>query len=845
MLLAQANRARNYIAKERFEDARENLLEELDEDSLASAEMYVLSTLYMIDSLPYYNVDSAYQLIREALYTFSYLDERAKSKLKKDGYDSTAYLAQQRYVEQMAFIPVKAENTEQAYIGYLKKFPFALQVDSATNLRNARAFETASAQNTYQSYQVFFTKYPNAIDAPKAIDRYEALLFQHYTKDQKLQSYKNFLTEFPETPYRDSCEQVIYLIETGANNRESLISFLEEYPQSVWNHRVINRLLYLDTEQALTLNDKSYVTKDSLEQAEKYIQIPTLLIPDEDSYGVIDLANNVLFDGFKDVSLSNRCQSELPFILGTVNGVEGVYSSSGVLIAKGQFISFNESANGYLNLANANGDVVLHASGKEEVIVANELSLVEPYVAYLSDGNWGLKSVTNRPMLEARYDSIFNIGQNIVLSRGGKIGIFSPATFIPLLDGGALEFILPYDEVYEFKSGLIHVMDGDFEALLNPDLSFNVPMNDQLIEEIDGGYFIDRGDSTFNSTLSNHWILGLDRNLAWQVVYSSNNVKLTFKNGKTFEFQEAELIGSNGVLVTDKDGRVMMFADSIVRPLNEYENIQALPRLGSSRESAHYVLSFNRRKLPAVLDQRGKKVRTNRFKKVYDLGSDFMLAEEGNSYTLIDNQGKTVIRGLDGAKVLRDGVVSIFSDREFGAYSRRYDVSISRAYDKPLVPLNDSLFVASMGGKYGVIGKQGDVYLPIQFDALETLNDTLLVADVNLTKTIINLKSRKTLVDRISDLKIVKSEAEKEIYIIERNGLFGIFSTRVGLILDPTFTGIDIIGPESKPVYRAEKFIDEADLYILLYYNSAGKLFKKIVLSSEQYDSMICLVDVQ
>ena len=73
-----------------------------------------------------------------------------------------------------------------------------------------------------------------------------------------------------------------------------------------------------------------------------------------------------------------------------------------------------------------------------------------------------------------------------------------------------------------------------------------------------------------------------------------------------------------------------------------------------------------------------------------------------------------------------------------------------------------------------------------------------------------------------------------------RNGQYGVFSDKKGLILDATFSELSNIGTNLAPVYRAEKYIDEADLYILLYYDQEATLFKKLVLSANQYEALNC-----
>jgi hypothetical protein len=839
--MSQAKRAQNQLAKQKYADAYQLLVKGVSKDSLASAESFVLSQLFMVDSSGYYNIDSAYYYAERAIADFSGSDVKTQSRLEKDGFEDSAFVVQRQIVETAAFKLTKLADTEVDYSQYLVSYPLALQKDSAITFRNARAFETAQELNTFNGYKQFFNTYPNASEVPEAKKRYEKLLFEYHTADGKLSSYELFIKDYPDTPYRDFCERKVFDIRTGANTPEAYHDFMARYPQSVWRRRAENMLFHLLEVAPVDLDGLVIAQSDSLKEVLELQQQEIILVPNEDEYQLINVQNEIILDGLEQVAQSFKCTQPTDFIFGERQGIIGLFGINGALIAKVSAEDVGDEGFGFVKTISMESQQLVHKSGINlEQLKHNQVELVYPYAAYKNQQGWGLMSVTGRPMLPEEYDSIYTMGDNIVLLKNGKTGIFPPDTFIPLLDGNEVALTFPYDDIELFSTALLWVLKEDQEGLLNADLGFVLPLADQLIEPLDSGYFIDRGDSIYDSTYDDRWFTSRESNSDWSITHTSSKDIVVYQNDATMEFQQAALIGSHGLLVTDSLGITVMFSDSLQQVLNDTESIEALGSLGTAHSSSHYKLSYSGKKLPEILDLVGKKVRTSRYQKVYDLGTEYLLAETRKKFVVLDNYGRVVLKNLDGAKLLSEGVLSIFTDREFGVYSRLKIINIPRQYDRALVPLNDSLFIASKNEKYGIVNALDEVFLPFQFSDIKPYNDSLLVVTTNYVQAFINLNSKRTLIDRLSSFELMFNRPNEEILLIERNGNYGIFSTRRGLILDPTFSEVLNIGSTIAPIFRATKYISEADLFILLYYNANGELFKKVVLSAQQFDRLNC-----
>ena len=837
----QARRAQNLMEKEKYEAAYELLLKSTGKDSLASAEKFVLSQLFMTTNYSLYNVDSAYAYILASLEDLENSDDKTVSRLEKDNFDDEA-LNQQKYViEIIAFQSAREIHTEQAYITYLKEYSTSIQVDSAITFRNAVAFENASKRHTYIGYKSFFENYPGAKEVVEARDRYERLLFEKHTQDGKLASYINFLSNYPNTHYRSICERQIYIISTGTNQVADYVSFIRKYPKSYYSLAGMDMLYHLSKYDSLVLIYPQLTISDSLIEAVSLAQETMILVPNEDKYQFVNLFNRIILDGLSWVEESLKCSPPDDVILATRDSVTGLYGRNGELIHEGEFTSTEVIDHGYIFVSESSGVKLTHKSGGLPGQKSHRnLLLTFPFLAYQDDDKWGMLSTTGLPILSEAYDTIYNFHNNILVQKDGKMGVFPHYTFFPALDGNAINIDLSFDSIEPVDNNYLLIAAGQQEGLMNRQLEFVVPMADQAIDIIENGYFIERGDSIFNSTFSDKWFIEIADNESWSIGRTKTVDLVKYGVASTFLFDEAQLLGTYGLLASRNDSTFLMLDDSSKLLIKSNQKIKALPMLSTSEKSGHYSLTIANKKLPDILDRFGKKVNLPRFIKVFDLGEEYLLVQNRKNYSIFDNYGKPLLKNIDGASYLGEGLLSVFTDRKFGLFSKQDSVNIPMMYNKHLQQISDTLFIAQLENKTGIVNKENETILPFQYSAIIPWNDTLVFVKMGYRQAIVNLQTKRTLVDQLSGWEPMFENKDEQFIKLMRNGQYGIFSSKKGLILDATFSEVSNIGTNLAPVYKAEKYIDEADLYILLYYNRDATLFKKLVLSADQYKALNC-----
>ena len=92
----------------------------------------------------------------------------------------------------------------------------------------------------------------------------------------------------------------------------------------------------------------------------------------------------------------------------------------------------------------------------------------------------------------------------------------------------------------------------------------------------------------------------------------------------------------------------------------------------------------------------------------------------------------------------------------------------------------------------------------------------------------------------LNSYREISSPDDTKFYLAENDTGFGVLGTRSGQLINLTFTDIINLGFDNRPIYFAEKYIPEADLYIVIYYSQDGKLLRKQVFSSQEYSKIYC-----
>jgi outer membrane protein OmpA-like peptidoglycan-associated protein/Tol biopolymer transport system component/uncharacterized protein YegL len=228
------------IKKQKFEKIESILTKEFSKNPNSCHANYVQGILFNSKAYSKFNPEVAYSSFNTALSNYYMLDEKERSKCDKEGIlpdsilrhrnescDFGLEIAQKVYTiesfqhfidvfkdagdqmkvailrrDELAFIAATTANTEEAYIGFLEKYPSAVQRPDAIVLRDERAFEKAKLIERSSAIIEFLTKYPNTHLKKDAEFEKNKLLFKEQT-DGTIAGYIRFCSKNEASEFYD------------------------------------------------------------------------------------------------------------------------------------------------------------------------------------------------------------------------------------------------------------------------------------------------------------------------------------------------------------------------------------------------------------------------------------------------------------------------------------------------------------------------------------------------------------------------------------------------------------------------------------------------------------------
>ncbi|HHL52432.1 MAG TPA: hypothetical protein ENJ39_03575 [Flammeovirgaceae bacterium] len=840
--MGQARRAFNLMEKGRYEEAREVLQRGIAKDSLDAAARLVLAQLFFTEEYPDYSIDSAYYYVLAARQTYDSLESKEQEKLDKAGLGQAAGQTLQRSIEKVAFARAKQQDSEEAYLAYIQQFSASPLLDSAILLRNRAAYRQAKATHTYQAYRSFLDKYPAADEAAEAQKWYELLLYQHLTADGKLASYRQFIREYPHNRHRLEAEKHVYDIVTGANTPEALQAFMKEVRHGPLYRQAALRLYSMlppgRQDSLLKTGFFDQPLRDSIRHMHLLQQ--HLLVPayQQGYYLLLDTAGHSRLRHLPALGQADKCgRQEAGLVLVPGQGVLALDSS---VLTQEPVTGLSAQGLGLLRLKTAKGYFFITRSGwRDNPHYFSNAHLTGRYIAFRSDGGWGLESITGRALLAPHCDTLFAFHNLMAFRAMGRWAVVPQEALIPMLDNEPVSWPYEYDTLAAAGQYLL-VGRYDSLGLLNSSGKLVVPLAPQLIEVDGAEYFVDRGDSIMDSSVAKRWYRDIYRNEDWLLAVKDSTTEVFYHGKRLLQAKEARTLGLSAALISLNDTLYCYFTDTARIRLQPDDIVVPVNRMDTNSLARHYVLTNAKTGKKTVFNRQGQTVEVGAFDKLIDLGATYILSRQRRGYHLLDDSGRVLLTRLEGAVSLGREYVAFVQKGLFGLYSQPDSVLIEPAYERPPRPYSDSVFVIARDGHYGLLSNRDTLLTPVIYKEIRYLNDSIAGLNHNFRWLFWHLGKGAVLLDNISDYQAYRVGDEVYFKVLKGVG-YGIWSPGQGLVLNPTFTEITVWTKDRQVLFVAEKWVEEADLVILLYYNGTGKLVHKSILSTAEYQRLQCV----
>lgn len=841
-LLAQLNQARiaqNRLQSGKWESAYRLLKKSIRKDTTDIESQVVLTQWFLTAGNPGYQVDSADYYIRKSAYIFDSFSVRERERIQRFPVDSVVLNSLRRQIDSLAFDEAKKINSEQVYNRFLARFPKARQVLQAVELRDEVSYLNALKENSYTSFQQYLQKYPNSLRATEAKARYEKLLFEEKTRDKKLNSYQTFVEQYPASPYLPQVHKQIFGIMTASGDPEKFLQYLEAYPTTQMAGHARNILFHLYNEWEEKIPEP--ILTDSLLNVLAIDKQDWVTIYKNGLFGFMDqTGKEVLAPQFDDIEDNYKCQTIREDIL-TLK--EGTYSRTGKKLADAG-TEVTSIGYGFLTLEMENCVQVIHKSGLSIIpsCYQNFKLAGGNFIVAYRDEEADLFTLTGRPLVVAGLTDVHDVEGVLVLERLSKKILVTPNQLAAVADGQALPDQFVFDDVVALAKGLLRVRNGALEGIMNSKLEFTVPLDRHTLVQTPFALLETRPTGTLVHNLSNDlngkvWHK-VTYHQQWLLLTAEGRTQLYHIPSKKMASVKADSVWFEQRLAfVQSDNRVQVFLSATrVIDLQPEAKIKFI----AARDSVQYFYTESRNKRTIFNLTDGEQKFVTEFEVSESIG-DYFIVSKGGKKGLLNGLGKVVVPVEMETLVLSpEGQLSILKNRKFGLFDFSQRKLIKPVYERNLVPLNTSYLIAFREGKYAIVSWDMKPLTPFEYDEVVFWKDNQIWVKQNRQWMLIDFQTGEISMDKVRAFTWIRKDDSEKIIRIQRENFFGIISNTHGVIIQPTFHDVVNLGTDDSPFYFTEKQVEEAGIYVIIYYNANGKLVRRQALEEEEYEKLMC-----
>jgi hypothetical protein len=305
------------------------------------------------------------------------------------------------------------------------------------------------------------------------------------------------------------------------------------------------------------------------------------------------------------------------------------------------------------------------------------------------------------------------------------------------------------------------------------------------------------------------------------------------KDGKVLknQFDSVSLPAPQVLFAQIKSQQELIFVDGKSIPAKDRQ-IRQLP--GEEGMSGYLWLGDNRE--ATVYDPQGEKVLETRYSDLRVIDEDLfgikvsgksgVMTTKGRlllqpSYDLIqkkDNQLYTLKFGQIGNVDLETG--TIFDNEYEAAFEKKY-----------------GYFSTVLDGKYGLLNENKEEVFDFDFESIEVISDSLAWVKTDTTWVMLTLPDRKIRMDGITRFAPMEVDGYYKVYSARG---FGIMTAEGKFLFNPVYSDVVVLQSESQLLFRAENYFQEAEYYIVVWYDTEGRKVYSNAYRTRDYEMLYC-----
>ncbi|HTJ51694.1 MAG TPA: WG repeat-containing protein, partial [Cyclobacteriaceae bacterium] len=825
------------IHKQKWDKVESQLIKVIKKDSVNAVARYVFSLYFLDAQNPRHQTDSAYRYATRALTDFTAAQIKQRERMKRFPLDSAILIRLREKIDSTAFEEAKHLNTEQAYVHFIEGFPSAGQRTQAVELRDGAAYLEALKENTYQAFHEFIHKYPQASQVDEAKKRYEKLLFENKTSDKRLSSYESFLKEHPQTTYRREVEKNIFEIATASGDEVCLEAFIASYPESYYAKRARQILFHIVLEKELPL--PAMLEEDSLKKIQADVHTYLVPILKDGKFGFINSRGNEVIMPMaetldKDYLCGNITEDVLVF-------PDKVVSKNGTIIFKGKVTELNDLGYGFLKIETEDRLVVVHKSGFsiEQPGVTDVKLLSGKFLAFKKD-KWSLFTLAGRMLFPYEWDDVGAIENVICLKSNGKAKLATYQQVGLCADHQKLKSNDLFDEVKPWSDKMLWARSGDYAGILDQNLTIVISFEKQVLSP---SFFGIVATSSLGKKIYDNKgkevdvFSGIQISKPWVAVKQAKAWRLFNPEQKKYQSSAFDSISFIGPFAV---GHLVDTLEVYFKPDKYIEVVKSRLEFIPGKDSISFVVTDDGEK-KTIFNSNGRRLFSGQYDKILYAGHGIFVVIKKEKKGLVSSDGKPVLPlEFDAIGSVSDGVISLLKSMKFGLYHVTQHKQIKPQYDKNINRYNNNYSIAFANGLYGFVDWDGKLKDKFEFEEIRYWNDTAAWVKKNFQWMLYDFIGKKILLDRVKDFKLVSDTKDEKIAIVHQENKYGVISSKTGTIIPATFSDIKNLGTAEEPLYFTEKQVEEASLFVVIYYDKQANLMQRFVYEEDDYERLYC-----
>lgn len=498
---------------------------------------------------------------------------------------------------------------------------------------------------------------------------------------------------------------------------------------------------------------------------------------------------------------------------------------------------------GFLQSRNNNCTQIIHKSGflvgdcvEEGKVLAGR------YLAVRKNDHWALYSFAGKGLTPYDWDDIQAYKDILIFKKDNKYKLASAITVGLAADEQKISFSDTYDDLKPWSRDLLWINAEKKQAVLNQNLAEIIPLDQHILKQTFFGatalstsgvdlYRWDVGLTSpqhFKNALFKEPWIAVQKTKGWTMVTGEDTVDQVEYDSIIFSGPFAQ--GNKGDMID------VYFSTQIRHRFQKPVQTVFLPGIDTA---AFLIVSQDNRK--TIYNQHGIKLLTADFDDIQHAGQGFFIISQKGKKGLINAEGKLLLPfEFDGIGSITNNVISLLKNKKFGVYHVVSKKLIKPEYEKNLVVYNARVITAFQKGLYGFITWENKPVSRFEFTEVQHWNDTVALVSKNKTYMLYDVLTTKTQENPFLNVKFIRNSADDKLAIVKEEQGTGVIGTGRGFVIAPTFSHIVNVGSAEEPLFLTEKHVEEASIFVVIYYDKDGNLLHRYVYEEEDYEKIYC-----